>query len=342
MKIKFREVRLSSQNKERLNTINRIIREYQAQGYILTLRQLYYQLVSRDIIPNKQAEYSKLSTLLKEGRMGGIVDWDAIEDRLRKPQTANGWSSPAEILNAVVDQFQLKRMEGQPNYVEVWVEKDALSGVLKRVTEKYHIPILVNRGYSSASAMYDSYNRFKDAIEAGQKVTILYLGDYDPSGIDMIRDVEDRILEFFAGSEEITALFDALHYDDKDEYKHNLDYGYDSDKEEEWEYEEREMKRLWCKDQFTVKPIALTRKQIDLYDPPENPAKKTDPRSKKFISELGSSSWEVDALKPEVLNEILTGNIEYLINQDILDEILEAEAGHIAKLAEFRDSFNTN
>ena len=81
-KIKFREIKMSAANKRRLDLINGIIEEYQAQGYVLTLRQLYYQLVSRDIIPNKQAEYSKLSNLLKEGRMAGIVDWEAIEDRL--------------------------------------------------------------------------------------------------------------------------------------------------------------------------------------------------------------------------------------------------------------------
>lgn len=187
MKIKFRDIRLSADNKRKLEIINSIIREYQDQGYVLTLRQLYYQLVSRDIIPNALPEYAKVSKLLKEGRMAGIVDWDAIEDRLRKPHTPASWSSPKDILQACIQSFQLPRMKGQENYLEVWVEKDALSGVLKRVTEKYHVPILVNRGYSSASAMFDSYERFLKAIENGQKCTILYLGDYDPSGIDMIR-----------------------------------------------------------------------------------------------------------------------------------------------------------
>ena len=72
-RIKFREIRMSSSNKDRLNVVNGIVREYQQQGYVLTLRQLYYQLVTRDVISNKQAEYSKLSTLLKEGRMGQLV-----------------------------------------------------------------------------------------------------------------------------------------------------------------------------------------------------------------------------------------------------------------------------
>lgn len=164
-KQKFRDVKLSKENRARLILINEIIEDYQSQGYVLTLRQLYYQLVSRAVVPNKSTEYSKLSTLLKEGRMGGIVDWDAIEDRLRKPSRPWFVADIPEAIEAIINQYRLDRMKGQQNYVEVWVEKDALSGVLKRITNKYHINILVNRGYSSASAMFDSYNRFSDAIQ---------------------------------------------------------------------------------------------------------------------------------------------------------------------------------
>lgn len=145
MKKKFRDVRLSKANMIRLEIINSIIEEYQHQGYVLTLRQLYYQLVSRDIIPNKPAEYSKLSILLKEGRMGGIVDWDAIEDRLRRPNIPYYVDGIEDAIEDTVKQYRLDRMLGQDTYIEVWVEKDALSGVLKRITEKYHIRILVNR-----------------------------------------------------------------------------------------------------------------------------------------------------------------------------------------------------
>jgi hypothetical protein len=264
-KIKFREIKMSRANLIRLDEINEIIEEYQEQGYVLTLRQLYYQLVSRDIIPNKQSEYAKISTILKEGRMAGIVDWAAIEDRLRHPSSPASFDSPASILSAAIAQYALPRMEGQEKYIEVWVEKDALSGVLKRVTEKYHIPILVNRGYSSASSMYDSFVRFKEAFENQQETLVLYLGDFDPSGVDMIRDIRERTLEFIDG-----------YYGDEAE-----DFA------------------------FTVKPIALTKAQITQYNPPPNPAKITDPRAKDFIRLHGATSWEVDALKPEVLNSLL-------------------------------------
>jgi hypothetical protein len=289
-KIKFREIRMNRANKERLDTINGIIEEYQLDGYVLTLRQLYYQLVTRDIIANKQSEYAKLSTLLKEGRMAGIVDWDAIEDRLRKPSSPASFNSPRDILNAAINQYALPRQEGQAKYVEVWVEKDALSGVLRRVTEKYHVPILVNRGYSSASAMFDSYQRFKTAYYNNQSIMILYLGDYDPSGVDMIRDIRDRIIEFAKGE---------------------LGWQDESD----------------CVDGFTfsVTPIALTRTQINYYNPPPNPAKRTDPRAKKFIELHGATSWEVDALRPEVLNQLLEDAIAENIDKVTFDGIVGRE-----------------
>lgn len=109
MRIAFRRIRLNKANKERLQTINDIIGKYQSQGYVLTLRQLYYQLVSAAIIPNKQSEYSKLSTLLKEGRMGGIVDWDAIEDRLRIPSVPGSWENPREIIEMAAEGYALPR-----------------------------------------------------------------------------------------------------------------------------------------------------------------------------------------------------------------------------------------
>jgi hypothetical protein len=291
-KIAFRKIRMNRANKIRLDQINGIIEEYQRQDYRLTLRQLYYQLVSRDVIPNKVTEYSKLSVLLREGRMGGIVDWNAIEDRLRSPEKPSSWDEPGDVLDSAARAFSYDLMLDQENYVEVWVEKDALSGVLSRVTEKYHIPILVNRGYSSASAMYSSYNRFSEATSNGQAVKILYLGDFDPSGVDMIRDVNDRVMEFFDGMGE--------------------------------------------EPDFEVKPIALTRAQIRQYNPPPNPAKIQDPRAGAYIEKYGNSSWEVDALKPEVLNQILTDNILSLIDVDKYNDQVEATIKAKAKLRAVR------
>lgn len=184
------KLRLSKKNKETLNIINEILEDYKSQGYILTLRQLYYQLVSKDIIPNNDKEYAKLSNVLKKGRMAGIVDWSSIEDRVRTPKLPYWTKGVKEAVQDTIDQYRINRMEGQNSNIEIWVEKDALSNVLFRVSSKYHIRLMVNRGYSSVSAMYDAYNRLKNGD------TILYFGDHDPSGMDMIRDVRDRMLEF--------------------------------------------------------------------------------------------------------------------------------------------------
>jgi hypothetical protein len=318
MKFQFRKIKLGPENKVRLDLINSIVEEYQGQGYVLTLRQLYYQLVSRDVVPNTPAEYEKLSVLLKEGRMGGIVDWDAIEDRVRRPSTPASWDSPSDILLGAAAQFALPRMRGQETYLEVWVEKDALSGVLSRVTRPYHVPIMVNRGYSSASAMYEAYRRFENKVGYSncKKIRILYLGDFDPSGVDMVRDVESRICEFFLGK---AKSFDKCVVDttvrNKPAKKSCLHFPH------LWPTILKEKLKI----DFKIVPIALTREQIDLYEPPPNPAKRTDKRFAKFKANHGDMSWEVDALRPEVLNEILTKSILEHIDVSLYEAIVAQE-----------------
>lgn len=197
MKIAYRDnLHLNPANVAQLHIINEIVDEYAAEGYRLTLRQLYYQLVSRDIIANNVRQYAKLSDLLVKGRMAGVVDWDAIEDRIRRPNLPYEVSGISGALDDTVEQYRLDRQAGQDTYIELWVEKDALSGVLKRVTHHYHINLMVNRGYSSCTAMHDAFERIERAEADGKTGTILYLGDHDPSGLDMVRDIEARLNEF--------------------------------------------------------------------------------------------------------------------------------------------------
>jgi hypothetical protein len=206
MKIAYTDaLSLSKANKIRLSTINGIIETYVADGYIMTLRQLYYQLVARDIIANNAREYAKLSILLKKGRMAGVVDWDAIEDRGRLPKLPWHTYGVSAAIQTIHDQYRLDRQEGQENYIEVWVEKDALSNVMLRVTEKYHVRLMVNKGYSSCSAMKQAADRFEDAHTHG---VLIYLGDHDPSGKDMVRDIEARLNEF--GVDDLEVISPAL------------------------------------------------------------------------------------------------------------------------------------
>lgn len=179
--------------KRLLGTIIAIVTEYQEQGYRMTLRQLYYQLVSRDVIPNKQKEYARLSSLLTDARMMGLIDWDFIEDRIRVPKIHADFADIPELIQAALASYRRDRWSDQNKYVEVWVEKDALSGVLAPVTDEYHVRLLVNRGYSSVTAMHDASKRFKYAENQGKECHLLYLGDHDPSGEDMVRDIRHRL-----------------------------------------------------------------------------------------------------------------------------------------------------
>jgi hypothetical protein len=189
-------LRLRKDNVVKLDLINSIIEEYTKANLVLTLRQLFYQLVTREIILNTDKEYKKLSPLLTKGRMAGVVDWEAIEDRIRVPFLPYWVDDITNALDDTAEQYRLDRQKDQENYLELWVEKDALSGVLKPITSYYHIKLMVNRGFSSTTAMYDAYKRIVRQENLGKKATILYLGDHDPSGLYMVRDIKERLHEF--------------------------------------------------------------------------------------------------------------------------------------------------
>jgi hypothetical protein len=200
-KIAYIERNFSAGSLATIAKANEIIAEYQAQGYTLTLRQLYYQFVARDIIPNRQSEYKRLGSVLNDGRLAGLIDWEAMEDRVRNLETLATWDSPSDILNAVSQQFRYDRWADQDWRVETWVEKDALAGVVGPVCEQYRVPFLACRGYMSQSEAWAAgHRRFKKYQRAKQKVLVLHLGDHDPSGVDMSRDNEERLRMFCPGA----------------------------------------------------------------------------------------------------------------------------------------------
>ena len=271
-----------------LNLVNGVITDYQAQGYQLTLRQLYYQLVARDLIPNSDREYKKLANLLTKARMAGLVDWDAIVDRGRSPVKAAEWPSPASILESAAYSYRLDRWEGQEYHVEVWCEKDALSSVLEPVCNLYHVIYMANKGYSSATAMYDAAKRIDNAHLGGLQPVIIYLGDHDPSGLDMTRDIDDRLyaMSYQTGAE--------------------------------------------------VRRIALNFDQVEEHQPPPNPTKLTDSRSSGYIAEHGNDSWELDALDPTTLDELVTDAIMEYLDLDKYEErvaLEDVQKEQIRKLA---------
>lgn len=199
MKTTYREPKnFRLETKILLKQILDVVTSYQQQGYRLTLRQLYYQLVVQNIFANQQKNYAKLSDLLGEARMCGLCDWNVIEDRIRVPKFPNEWEDINDAMHTIIEVYRRKRWEPQEKYVEVWVEKDALSGVLLPITDEYHVHLMVNRGYSSISAMHDASIRFRLAEQDNKECHLLYVGDLDPSGEDMVRDIKDRLVELRA------------------------------------------------------------------------------------------------------------------------------------------------
>ena len=195
-KIAYKPVSMRLNGLSLVETCNEIITEYQADWLLLTLRQLYYQLVSRGVIANQTTEYNRLGNIVSDARLQGLMDWDAIEDRTRELVTTSHWGSPADILETCARQFRVDRWKEQDVHPEVWIEKEALSGVFERICRSLDVGCFACRGYTSQSAMWGAGQRFIQKIQEGQRVVVFHFGDHDPSGIDMTRDIEDRIRMF--------------------------------------------------------------------------------------------------------------------------------------------------
>lgn len=197
-KIAYIQKRFKSTSAALIEKVNDIIDEYTEQGFSLTLRQLYYQFVARGIIPNSLQEYKKLGSVLNDARLAGLVDWNAIEDRTRFVRSLSHWDSPSEIVDACSRQYRVDRWdkEYQECRIEVWIEKDALVGVFEDVCEDLDVPLFSCRGYTSQSEVWRAAMRFSRHQRNGQTPVILHFGDHDPSGIDMTRDIGDRMDTF--------------------------------------------------------------------------------------------------------------------------------------------------
>lgn len=196
-KIQYRDIKFQNKSLELIERVNSIISEYNAQGYELTLRQVYYQLVARGFIPNNERSYKNLGNLINDGRLAGLIDWYAIVDRTRNLRGNSHWSSPSSVIRSTEYSYMLDRWQNQPNYVEVWVEKDALIGIVSQIFSKLDVPHFSCRGYTSQSEMWVAAQRFIKQ-EHRESRTIIHLGDHDPSGIDMSRDIQERMDMFGA------------------------------------------------------------------------------------------------------------------------------------------------
>ena len=154
----------------------------------MTVRQVYYQLVSGQVIENNRSAYQAVSNALVDARLEGLISWEWIEDRLRRPRQIAMWKDPAHFA-LVAQQYKRNVWHTQPRYLEVWLEKDALSGIFEDVLEAYGVTLNVGRGYDGWSSIRNAAERYGP----GENRTILYYGDFDPSGDDMVRSLGVRL-----------------------------------------------------------------------------------------------------------------------------------------------------
>lgn len=261
---------------------NEIITAYRLQGYLLTLRQLYYQFVARDLIENTMRSYKRLGSVINDARLAGLIDWETIEDRTRN--LAKNWTfkSPKEAIAQIRKQYYIDMWDNQEKRVEVWIEKEALVGVIEGVCRELDVPYFACRGYVSQSEQWRAGKRAHVNHHVHrQETVVLHFGDHDPSGIDMTRDNDDR-LRMFAG-----------------------------------------------RGAPTVERIALNMDQVEEYSPPPNPAKVTDSRFEGYLAEYGDECWELDALEPKVIDQLIRTHVDNHRDMDLWavkeDQLLEEE-----------------
>jgi hypothetical protein len=277
MKEAFINYKPQAKTRVLIRQADEILNEYAAQGFVLTVRQLYYQFVARDLIENKQASYDKLGGIVGNARESGRLDWAYIEDRGRNLEQVTTWGSPAEIVQACVKQYKRDKWDSQPRRVEIWVEKDALLGVIERAVQGIDVPYMSCRGYPSISMLYEASRRLGDAL-------ILHLGDHDPSGIDATRAITEKLALYGSASE--------------------------------------------------VRRIALTWEQVQKYSPPPNFAKEEDTRFNSYRHKYGTECWELDALEPQVIVDVIQDEVNTLIDHVEWDSTLEQETDEQKALRE--------
>ena len=259
-----------------IDRINTVIDDYESQGFSLTLRQVYYQMVARAIIPNNERSYKNLGNLISDARLAGLISWDAIEDRTRNLRGNSHWTNPGGVINSAAYSYKLDHWEDQKNYVEVWVEKDALIGIVGQICQQLDVNYFSCRGYVSQSEMWNAAQRLIRRQTRGQHIVLLHLGDHDPSGKDMSRDIMDRLRVF--------------------------------------ETYDVEFHRL-----------ALNMDQIEEYTPPPNPTKLTDSRASGYIDKYGHECWELDALEPTVIRDLIDENVCKYRNTRLFNSVIKRE-----------------
>jgi hypothetical protein len=259
----FKKINFRSKTLVKIDQAVSIIKEYQKMGFKLTLRQLFYQHVARNLLENTRNRYDWLSNLVRDARDTGKIDWDAMEDRSRTVNFHAAWDSPADFIKSTVECYAEDWWLDQKYRPEVWIEKDALLGVITPVCNEFRVPSFAHKGNTGQLHMYEAGKRFAGYLKQGLTPIVLHLADHDPSGIDMTPDVENRLA-------------------------------------------------LYARKPIEVKRLALKIEQVRGLPP--NFAKEKDKNLKKYVAKFGTNQcWELDALAPNVIANLIRSAIKPLI-----------------------------
>ncbi len=198
-----------------------------SKGHLMTVRQVYYQLVAAHIIENNRGRYQAVSNALVDARKSGEIPWEWIEDRMRKPREVTMWDDLPEFIAAVRRSYRRDVWADQPHYLEAWLEKDALSGIFEDTLKPYGVTLNVGRGFDGWDSIKNAAERFGSGDGAGtREAAILYFGDFDPSGEAMVHSLRER-LAFFGCEPEIIKC--ALTFEDISRYQLPPDFTKASD-----------------------------------------------------------------------------------------------------------------
>lgn len=281
--------------------VQQYLKECAQEEIIPTFRNVFYKLVTKQILPKLTSQYKYLSRIITDARINNLIPYEAFSDPERlhsvdyylQNSFENHIRHNFESLLEDLEFFNFHSWEKQPNYVEVWIEKNALFEQFKQVTRKRKVTLVSCKGYPSITILSKASRRIRKELETRdiEKVVILYFGDYDPSGKDIPRHVCERLRDVF-----------------------RLD--------------------------FEMYLVALTSEQIEKYNLPSVPTKKSDTRRKNFLENFGDKAVELDALDLSVLRDITNNAISKYYDESINNETQKEAQEVIKKIQEKKEETN--
>lgn len=288
-----RPITRSRRTRAEMDAIRKELYDILLEGRPMTVRQVFYAATTRGVVAKTEAEYKgTVVRLLGEMRRDGTIPYQWLADAtrwMRKPQT---YSSAEAALKRTAETYRRALWDNAPDVVEVWLEKEALAGVLVDVTDEWDVPLMVCRGYPSMSFLYSAAETIlsRHRQERSQQAVIYYFGDRDPSGVDIDRAVRHGIGE---------AIWSMLTPANREPTP-----------EDEFAY--------WA----DFERVAVTEEQITEWDLPTRPTKASDSRAKRFD---GDASVELDAIPAKTLRDLARDCIERHIDHAQLDTLRVAE-----------------